>query len=107
MPHSPLNDLRASEELICRTAYVRTNIQDPVLSLTASVTFRDAPVGKGHKKGNFSIDTVSTRTAEDDYDDDTYSRQGWVAGMRELDLLGGLAGGEHIARRLYSNGNAD
>lgn len=76
-------------------AYVRTQIQDPVLALTASVTLREGPVRAGHKKGNFSIDTISTRTGGEVYDDETSYKQDYMANLHEIDLLGGLAGGEH------------
>lgn len=68
-----------------------------MLGLTASVTLRDAPVRAGHKRGNFSIDTISTRGVPDDFDDEAgeYGSDG-LAGMEHIDLLGGLAGGEGI-----------
>lgn len=99
-PGRPLSCLRVEGCRLSFIAYVRTNIQDPVLSLTASVTLRDGPVGKGHKKGNFSIDTVSTRTAEDDYEEAGAGSHAGMAGSREMDLLGGLAGGEKPSRVL-------
>jgi len=75
--------------------YMRTNIRDPVLALTASVTLRDAPVKPGHKRGNFSIDTISTRTGGDDYDEEEadYGGDG-LARMNQFDLLGGLVEGK-------------
>lgn len=74
---------------------MRTQIQNPVLALTASVTLREGPVRAGHKKGNFSIDTTtSTRTGGDIDDDETPYGQDDVVGLQEIDLLGGLAGGE-------------
>jgi hypothetical protein len=86
-----------------RPAYVRTNIQDPVLGLTASLTLRDAPVRAGHKRGTFSIDTISTRAGADDFDEDAreYGGDG-LAGMEQIDLLGGLAGGELVMYDLAS-----
>lgn len=81
---------------------MRTNIRDPVLALTASVTLRDAPIKLGHKRGNFSIDTISTRTGGDDYDeeDGDYGGDG-LARMNQFDLLGGLAEGK-LAFRIPS-----
>lgn len=74
--------------------YVRTNIQNPVLALTASVTLREGPVRPGHKKGNFSIDTISTHAGGEFHDEEAEFGQDDVAGLQEIDLLGGLAGGE-------------
>ena len=73
--------------------YVRTQIQNPVLSLTASVTLRDAPARKkavNAETGSIFSNAESTRTdgtedieVEDDEEED-------VAVMEEIDLLGGL-----------------
>ena len=79
---------------------MRTNIRDPVLALTASVTLRDAPVKLGHKRGNFSIDTISTRMGGDDYDEeDGYYGGDGLARMDQFDLLGGLAEGKLLPPR--------
>jgi len=73
---------------------MRTNIRDPVLALTASVTLRDAPVKQGHKRGNFSIDTISTRTGGEDFEEEEgdYGGDG-LARLNQFDLLGGLVDG--------------
>nr|XP_019043313.1 hypothetical protein I302_07888 [Kwoniella bestiolae CBS 10118]OCF22243.1 hypothetical protein I302_07888 [Kwoniella bestiolae CBS 10118] len=79
-------------------AYVRTQIQNPLLALTASVTLRDQTHTKTHRRNAQSIDTSSIRSGttirtdvtDEDEDGDEY------AGMEEIDLLGGLAGGEDI-----------
>jgi len=82
---------------VLTAAYVRTQIQNPVLGLTASVTLRDAPIKSkkaGHNAETSSIysaaDTVRTDgteevdgALEEDEEDD-------LAGMQEIDLLGGL-----------------
>ena len=64
-------------------AYVRTQIQDPLLSVTLSVTLREAPSrsASDHEEGN-----GDEHVASEDNDD--------LAGMEEIDLLGGLANGE-------------
>ncbi|WWC93022.1 uncharacterized protein L201_007986 [Kwoniella dendrophila CBS 6074] len=83
-------------------AYVRTQIQNPLLALTASVTLRDQTHTKTHRRNAQSIDTTSIRSGttirtdgteyenNDENDDDDY------AGMEQIDLLGGLAGGEDM-----------
>ncbi|WVF68636.1 hypothetical protein IAT40_003406 [Kwoniella sp. CBS 6097] len=81
-------------------AYVRTQIQNPLLALTASVTLREAGQPKAHRKGAPSLDTLSIRsgttirTDGTDYEayDDADSDE--LAGMEEIDLLGGLAGND-------------
>jgi hypothetical protein len=49
----------------------------------------------GHKRGNFSIDTISTRAGADDYDDEEaeYGGDG-LARMEQMDLLSGLVHGK-------------
>ena len=76
---------------------MRTNIREPVLALTASVTLRDAPVKQGHKRGNFSIDTISTRTGGEDFEEEEgdYGGDG-LARLNRFDLLGGLVDGTWI-----------
>lgn len=76
--------------------YVRTQIQNPVLSLTASMTLRDAPQKTKKAGANFetssvysAADTVRTDGTEDvevTADDDEEE----LAEMEEIDLLGGL-----------------
>ncbi|ORY34881.1 TRAPP trafficking subunit Trs65-domain-containing protein [Naematelia encephala] len=77
-------------------AFVRTNIQNPLLALTASITLREHPSHiRMHKKAGPSFDTASIRSGtetirtdggdvEVDGDDD-------IAAMEDIDLLGGLA----------------
>ncbi|WVQ96173.1 hypothetical protein IAU59_003276 [Kwoniella sp. CBS 9459] len=81
-------------------AYVRTQIQNPLLALTASVTLREPGQPKTHRKGAPSLDTMSIRsgttirtdgTEYEGYDDTDGDE---MAGMEEIDLLAGLAGGE-------------
>jgi hypothetical protein len=75
--------------------YVRTQIQNPVLSLTASVTLRDAPI-KSRKAGAnvetssiYSVaDTVRTDGTEEV--DAVDEEEEDLACMEEIDLLGGL-----------------
>ncbi|OXB36993.1 hypothetical protein LQV05_005050 [Cryptococcus neoformans] len=83
--------------------YVRTNVENPVLSLTASVTLRDQnSQGKTHRKG-LSLDAVSIRSGTEtirtdgtEYEDyGSEDSEAW-AGMEEIDLLGGLAGKENM-----------
>ncbi|OCF46101.1 hypothetical protein I317_00191 [Kwoniella heveanensis CBS 569] len=81
-------------------AYVRTQIQDPLLALTASVTLREAGQPKTHRKGAPSLDTMSIksgttiRTEGTEFDDYGDADGDAMAGMQEIDLLGGLAGSE-------------
>ncbi|OCF61781.1 hypothetical protein L486_01442 [Kwoniella mangroviensis CBS 10435] len=93
-------------------AYVRTQIQNPLLALTASVTLRDQTHSiKTHRRNAQSIDTSSIRsgttvrtegTDYEGYEDDDGDE---YAVMEQIDLLGGLAGGEDImpATRLASS----
>ncbi|KAK4685995.1 hypothetical protein P7C73_g4143, partial [Tremellales sp. Uapishka_1] len=79
-------------------AYVRTQIPNPILSLTSSVTLRDQQHTRSHRKNLHSVDTASIRSGTtiqtletDGYgSDDDFT----LAGMKEIDLLGGLAGEE-------------
>lgn len=75
-----------------RAVYVRTNVENPVLSLTASVTLRDQnSLSKAHRKG-FSLDAISIHSGGTEYEDyESDNSEDW-AGMEEIDLLGGLAG---------------
>lgn len=80
-------------------AYPRTPVQNPLLSLTASVTLREHPdISTAHRKGAPSIDTVSIRseaTIRTDGNDNEVGEEedDDMADMEEIDLLGGLAGG--------------
>ncbi|WVR08242.1 hypothetical protein IAU60_005289 [Kwoniella sp. DSM 27419] len=77
-------------------AYVRTQIQNPLLALTASVTLREAGQPR-HRRGAESIDNMSIRsgttirTDGTGYDDEPEEDETF-AGMQEIDLLGGLVG---------------
>lgn len=77
--------------------YVRTQIQSPVLSLTASVTLRDAP--QKTKKAGANVETSSVYSAADTIRTDGTEDVGGIADddegeelaeMEEIDLLGGL-----------------
>jgi len=91
--------------LIVDVAYVRTTVQNPLLSLTASVTLRER-VGheKTHRRGGPSIDTGSIRSGTETVRTDGTNEVGGeaqeddIAEMEEIDLLGGLAGGTLLYR---------
>lgn len=77
--------------------YVRTQIQNPVLSLTASVTLRDQPIKA--KKAGANVETSSIYSAADTVRTDgteeveameEEEEEEDLAGMEEIDLLGGL-----------------
>lgn len=75
--------------------YIRTQIVNPVLSLTASVTLRDAPVKKKHANAETSsiFSNASTvRTEGTDGEEEGFIDEDDLAGMQEIDLLGGLGG---------------
>ncbi|WWD20118.1 hypothetical protein CI109_104593 [Kwoniella shandongensis] len=84
-------------------AYVRTPVQNPLLALTASVTLRDQTTThtKTHRKGALSLDAMSIRSGTEtirtdgtDRDDLDFEDGEDIAGMEEIDLLGGLVGDE-------------
>lgn len=72
--------------------YVRTQIQNPVLSLTTSVTLRDRP--QKAKKAGANAETGSIHSAADtvrtDGTEEAVGEDEDMAGMEEIDLLGGL-----------------
>nr|XP_019009139.1 uncharacterized protein I206_05784 [Kwoniella pini CBS 10737]OCF47920.1 hypothetical protein I206_05784 [Kwoniella pini CBS 10737] len=82
-------------------AYVRTQIQNPLLALTASITLRDQSHTKTHRRNAHSVDTSSIRsgtttirtdgTEYEAYEDGDDGNE--YAELEEIDLLGGLAGG--------------
>ncbi|WWC65652.1 uncharacterized protein I303_108273 [Kwoniella dejecticola CBS 10117] len=84
-------------------AYVRTQIQNPLLALTASVTLRDQSHTKTHRRNAQSVDTASIRsgtttirtdgTEYEVYDEDD---QDEYANLEDIDLLGGLAAGNDV-----------
>ncbi|KAL1413197.1 hypothetical protein Q8F55_000948 [Vanrija albida] len=72
--------------------YVRTQIANPVVALTASATLREG----GARKRSIAPDTasiVSTTTMQTDIEVDE-DEADILAGMQEIDLLGGLGGPE-------------
>ncbi|WVO13755.1 hypothetical protein L204_101377 [Cryptococcus depauperatus] len=77
-------------------AYVRTPVENPILALTASITFRQHNNHKTHRKGQ-SMDTISIRSGTETVHTDGIGNRGsgkdedWAA-MEEIDLLDGLAG---------------
>lgn len=72
--------------------YIRTQIQNPVLSLTASVTLRDAPIKKKNANAETSSIMSSSSTIRTDGTDevDETLDEDDLASMQEIDLLGGL-----------------
>jgi hypothetical protein len=90
--------------LLTEAAYVRTPIQTPLLSLTASVTLRDQPIHRHRKNMTDTASIRSTNTIRSNHTartDETYmdaqdSDEEDEAKMTEIDLLGGLAGGESL-----------
>ena len=97
-------------------AYVRTPVQNPLLSLTASVTLREQSTHtKTRPSDGVSVDTASIRSGTDTIRTDRAENEGYeeeeeeldMAGMDEIDLLGGLAGGEstHLAVRFAAHGS--
>lgn len=84
-----------------KIAYVQTQVQNPLLSLTASVTLREQPGHvRTHCKGGLSLDAASIRSGTEtvrtdgtEYDGHDDSEEDDLAGMEVIDLLGGLAGG--------------
>ncbi|WRT69491.1 uncharacterized protein IL334_006477 [Kwoniella shivajii] len=82
-------------------AYVRTQIQNPLLALTASATLRDTSHTKTHRRNAQSIDAMSIRSGntirtdgtELEYEEEDNDE---FAGMEDIDLLGGLTSGQDI-----------
>lgn len=79
-----------------RAVYVRTQIANPVVALTASATLRE---GSGRKRStaapdNASIVSSTTMQTEDVDIDEDEDEGDILAGMQEIDLLGGLGGPE-------------
>lgn len=89
-------------------------MQNPLLSLTASVTLREQPVyEKTHRKAGPSVDGASIRSGTETVGTDGTATEGDyaeedddVAGMEEIDLLGGLAGGKcALATKIRAHGH--
>lgn len=84
-----------SQDIPDCTAYVRTQIHNPLLALTASITLRPDAVTRRSHRSNASI---ATDSAHSDIDEDEVMDDGedGEAGIVDIDLLGGLAGCKYI-----------